>query len=51
MSDVISPAGVRLHPMADRHATQMLDIYRLGIATGNATFETVLIQRRSPTIT
>ncbi|MEV6844863.1 N-acetyltransferase family protein [Actinoplanes sp. NPDC051411] len=33
-------APVRLHPMTDRHARPVLDIYRLGIATGNATFET-----------
>ncbi|GAA1650801.1 GNAT family N-acetyltransferase [Actinoplanes couchii] len=26
--------------MADEHAAQVLEIYRLGIATGNATFET-----------
>jgi len=26
--------------MTDRHAAQVLDIYRLGIATGDATFET-----------
>jgi L-amino acid N-acyltransferase YncA len=27
-------------PMGDEHASQVLGIYRLGIATGNATFET-----------
>jgi L-amino acid N-acyltransferase YncA len=31
---------VRIAPMSDDHAAQVLDIYRLGIATGNATFET-----------
>ncbi|WP_433081899.1 N-acetyltransferase family protein [Dactylosporangium sp. CA-052675] len=30
----------RLVPMGDEHAAQVLDIYALGIATGNATFET-----------
>jgi L-amino acid N-acyltransferase YncA len=30
----------RIAPMLDEHAEQVLDIYRLGIATGNATFET-----------
>jgi phosphinothricin acetyltransferase len=29
-----------IEAMTDRHAAQVLDIYRLGIATGNATFET-----------
>ena len=33
-------AGLRLAAMTDEHATQVLDIYRLGIATGHATFET-----------
>ena len=32
--------AVRIAPMSDDHAAQVLDIYRLGIATGNATFET-----------
>jgi phosphinothricin acetyltransferase len=40
MSDSPSPAGIRLAPMTDAHAGQVLEIYRLGIATGNATFET-----------
>lgn len=31
---------VRIAAMTDGHAPQVLDIYRLGIATGNATFET-----------
>ena len=30
---------VRVAPMRDEHADQVLDIYRLGIATGDATFE------------
>jgi L-amino acid N-acyltransferase YncA len=30
---------VRIAPMRDQHADQVLDIYRLGIATGDATFE------------
>ena len=32
--------AVRIARMRDAHATQVLEIYRLGIATGNATFET-----------
>ncbi|GIF40402.1 phosphinothricin acetyltransferase [Actinoplanes xinjiangensis] len=32
--------GIRLAVMADEHAEQVLDIFRLGIATGDATFET-----------
>ncbi|MFC4065807.1 GNAT family N-acetyltransferase [Actinoplanes subglobosus] len=32
--------GIRLAEMADDHADQVLDIYRLGIGTGDATFET-----------
>jgi L-amino acid N-acyltransferase YncA len=32
--------SVRIAVMADEHADQVLDIYRLGIATGDATFET-----------
>jgi L-amino acid N-acyltransferase YncA len=32
--------GLRIAVMADEHADQVLDIYRLGIATGDATFET-----------
>ncbi|MFL6113636.1 MAG: GNAT family N-acetyltransferase, partial [Catenulispora sp.] len=31
---------VRIAPMSDDHAAQVLDIYQFGIATGNATFET-----------
>jgi L-amino acid N-acyltransferase YncA len=31
---------VRIAPMGEEHAAQILDIYRLGIATGDATFET-----------
>jgi L-amino acid N-acyltransferase YncA len=31
---------MRIVAMADRYAAQVLDIYRLGIATGDATFET-----------
>jgi phosphinothricin acetyltransferase len=30
----------QITPMSDEHAAQVLDIYRLGIATGHATFET-----------
>lgn len=33
-------AAIRIVAMTDEHAVQVLDIYRLGIATGNATFET-----------
>jgi phosphinothricin acetyltransferase len=33
-------AGVSIVAMADRHAAAVLDIYRQGIATGHATFET-----------
>ena len=32
-------ADVRVVPMLAEHAEQVLDIYRLGIATGDATFE------------
>jgi phosphinothricin acetyltransferase len=32
--------GTLITAMTDEHAAQVLDIYRLGIATGNATFET-----------
>jgi L-amino acid N-acyltransferase YncA len=32
--------GIRIVVMTGDHAAQVLDIYRLGIATGNATFET-----------
>ena len=31
---------IRIEAMTDEHATAVLDIYRLGIETGNATFET-----------
>jgi len=31
---------IRIAPLGDEHADPVLDIYRLGIATGNATFET-----------
>jgi L-amino acid N-acyltransferase YncA len=31
---------MRITAMTDQYAEQVLDIYRLGIATGNATFET-----------
>jgi L-amino acid N-acyltransferase YncA len=31
---------ITVAPMHDEHAHQVLEIYRLGIATGNATFET-----------
>ncbi|MGK5742098.1 N-acetyltransferase family protein [Micromonospora sp. URMC 103] len=34
------PAGVTITAMGDEHAEAVLEIYRLGIATGNATFET-----------
>jgi phosphinothricin acetyltransferase len=40
MTDPARPAGIRLAPMTDEHAGPVLEIYRLGIATGNATFET-----------
>jgi L-amino acid N-acyltransferase YncA len=40
MSDPIGPGGIRVAPMTDEHAAQVLEIYRLGIATGDATFET-----------
>jgi L-amino acid N-acyltransferase YncA len=36
----ITTPTVRIVPMGDDHAGQVLDIYRLGIATGQATFET-----------
>jgi L-amino acid N-acyltransferase YncA len=39
---VTTPGGLRLAAMTDEHAEQVLDVYRLGIATGNATFETDL---------
>jgi len=31
---------MRIVPMTEQHATQVLDVYRLGIGTGHATFET-----------
>lgn len=40
MSGPTRPPAIRLAPMTDEHADQVLEIYRLGIATGNATFET-----------
>jgi L-amino acid N-acyltransferase YncA len=33
-------AGITIAAMGDQHADPVLDIYRLGIATGHATFET-----------
>jgi phosphinothricin acetyltransferase len=36
----MSAPGIRITAMTDEHAAEVLDIYRLGIATGNATFET-----------
>ncbi len=33
-------ADIRIIAMTDEHAASVLEIYRLGIATGNATFET-----------
>lgn len=36
----MSAPGVQIVAMADDHAAQVLAIYRLGIATGDATFET-----------
>jgi phosphinothricin acetyltransferase len=35
-----SAGGVRIEPLLDRHADAVLDIYRSGIADGDATFET-----------
>lgn len=35
-----SATGITIAAIADEHANAVLDIYRLGIATGNATFET-----------
>jgi phosphinothricin acetyltransferase len=40
MTSISNPAGIRITAMIDEHAAPVLDIYRLGIATGNATFET-----------
>ena len=34
------PGQVRIVAMTDEHADQVLDVYRRGIATGHATFET-----------
>ncbi|MEV4810822.1 GNAT family N-acetyltransferase [Micromonospora avicenniae] len=36
----MSASRIAIAAMDDRHADAVLDIYRLGIATGNATFET-----------
>lgn len=36
----IRSANITIAAMTDRHAQQVLEIYRLGIATGHATFET-----------
>ncbi|MGN9774547.1 N-acetyltransferase family protein [Micromonospora sp. H33] len=36
----MNPAGITITAMDDQHADAVLDIYRLGIATGQATFET-----------
>ena len=33
-------SGITITAMGDQHAAAVLDIYRLGIATGHATFET-----------
>jgi L-amino acid N-acyltransferase YncA len=35
-----APARITIAPMADDHARAVLEIYALGIATGDATFET-----------
>ena len=35
-------AGFRIAPMTGEHAEQVLEVYRQGIASGNATFETEL---------
>ncbi|WP_422734399.1 GNAT family N-acetyltransferase [Micromonospora sp. WMMD558] len=36
----MSPVGITITAMGDQHADAVLDIYRLGIASGDATFET-----------
>ncbi|HEX6500946.1 MAG TPA: GNAT family N-acetyltransferase [Micromonosporaceae bacterium] len=36
----LRPGEITITAMTDDHADAVLDIYRLGIATGNATFET-----------
>ncbi|MFC0504288.1 GNAT family N-acetyltransferase [Micromonospora costi] len=36
----VTSTGITITAMTDAHADAVLDIYRLGIATGNATFET-----------
>ncbi|MEW2384810.1 N-acetyltransferase family protein [Micromonospora sp. NPDC047707] len=36
----MSPAGITITAMGDQHADAVLDIYRRGIASGDATFET-----------
>lgn len=40
MTAARSATGITVAAMDDRHADAVLDIYRLGIATGHATFET-----------
>ena len=37
---ITTTPAVRIAAMGNEHAAQVLDIYRLGIATGDATFET-----------
>jgi phosphinothricin acetyltransferase len=39
-ADQSGDGWVRIVAMTEEHAAQVLDIYRLGIATGHATFET-----------
>jgi phosphinothricin acetyltransferase len=40
MTSTPAPHSAVLAPMTDAHAEAVLDIYQLGIAAGNATFET-----------
>ncbi|MFI7647391.1 GNAT family N-acetyltransferase [Micromonospora sp. NPDC049460] len=40
MTSPASTTGITIAAMGNQHADAVLDIYRLGIATGNATFET-----------
>ncbi|MFE9204866.1 GNAT family N-acetyltransferase [Micromonospora sp. NPDC007230] len=40
MTAPASTTGITITAMGDQHADAVLDIYRLGIATGHATFET-----------
>ncbi|GAA0482394.1 phosphinothricin N-acetyltransferase [Paractinoplanes deccanensis] len=40
MTEADGAGGIRIAAMDDEHAAAVLEIYRLGIATGNATFET-----------